>query len=345
MKIGIIGASGTLGRVAVAVLLESGVARSVSALIRRPDPELDELAGCSTVLGGIFDASALELFVRECDVVVNLAARNPEGQEKDLESVEDFFALNGLGAAMVASVVQRMGKPLVHFSTAAVYEAGEYEEARFLEENEPLPAMGAEIDGYFDSAVAHCVEQAKRADGGDPLPPESTLTEFPQRAPVYGLTKLIGEAAVLRISDYVCCIRMCDVYGPGHESRGVVTDHLGALRQQGRVDVDFDFRSTVSFIYINDVVTFIGLLATRMNGRREVPEVVNLAGGPVTESEFAGLLETVLDSGEDGKQVAMSKPLDVRYDRRYSTAVLQEAFPDLALTPLLDGVRETWSSS
>jgi len=343
MKIGIVGASGTLGRVAVAALLESGIAASVNALIRRPDNGLDELAGCTTILGGVFDALALERLARESDVVVNLAARNPEGQETDLESVCSFLEINGLGAALVAEAARREHKPLVHFSTVAVYESAAYDEARFLQEDEPLPAMGEPIGEYFSAAVSRCVKQAKETGEDVPEAPALQAADFPHEAPVYGLTKLIGEFAVRNISNYVCCIRMCDVYGPGHESRGVVTDHLDALQRHGRVDVDFDFRSTVSFIYIKDVVAFIGLAATRMNERREIPEVVNLAGEPVTEAAFAELLDTVTANGEAGGQVLLSTPPEIRYNRRYSTGVLREMFPELELTPLLDGVRETWS--
>ncbi|MEM8815566.1 MAG: NAD(P)-dependent oxidoreductase [Pseudomonadota bacterium] len=337
MKIGIIGASGTLGRVAVASLLKSGAARSITALIRRPDRKLEEIAGCSTIAGGLFDVPALQQLVRASDVVVNLAARNPEGQQKDLESAGDFLELNGLGAALVAEVTRRERKPLIHFSTVAVYESGAYEESRLLTEDEPLPAMGLAIESYFAAAVSVIVDQAERLrkDG------DSTLADFPTEAPVYGLTKLIGESCVRAISETVCCIRMCDVYGPGHESRGVVTDHLEALRTDGRVNVDFDFRSTVSFIYIRDVIVLIALLASRMTGTHDTPKIVNLAGEAVSEAQFAELLRVAADTAD---RVGICHPAGARYDRRYSTEVLQRQFPELSFTPLSNGLRETWLS-
>ncbi|MEO1246392.1 MAG: NAD(P)-dependent oxidoreductase [Pseudomonadota bacterium] len=346
MKIGIIGASGTLGRAAVASLLKSGAACSINALIRRPDRALDEIAGCSTIPGGIFDVPALERLVRDSDVVVNLAARNPEGQHKDLQSVADFLELNGLGAALVAEVTRREQKPLIHFSTVAVYESGAYEEARLLAEDEPLPAMSSAIDGYFTAAVSAYVDRAKRLCGGVAAAAEKPMpARFPGAAPVYGLSKLIGECCVRAISTDACCIRMCDVYGPGHESRGVVTDHLGALREQGRIAVDFDFRSTVSFIYIEDVIAFIALLASAMTGKRVATTLVNLAGQAIDEAGFAELLKTLVDPGEGDARIAVSAPVGTRYDRRYSTGVLQREFAEFSLTPLADGLRKTWSLS
>ena len=125
MRYGIVGASGTLGRVVVRHLLKCNAGNSVNALVRRPDERLGGLARCHLATGGIFDAGGIDELARNSDVVVNLAAKNPGSPGEDDANFRDFYAINALGAGVVAAASRRWHRPLIHFSSVAVYETGE----------------------------------------------------------------------------------------------------------------------------------------------------------------------------------------------------------------------------
>lgn len=349
MKIGIVGASGTLGRVTVASLLEQNPKALICALVRRPDAELSAMDRCHLLEGGIFDTSALDELARSSDVIVNLAARNPEGQERDLESLQEFLSANGLGAALVARAAAKYDTPLLHFSTVAVYETGAYRAGAYLEEHETLPAGDYAVVEYFKKAVKELTAKvpAEESDAGvmEAWLKFCSNESYPNQAPVYGLTKLIGEQSVLNLIDKVICVRMCDVFGPGHESRGVITDHLSALRLKNHVQVNFDFRKTVSYIYIQDVVDFIGMATSSLVGGVEIPKVLNLVGDAIDEDGFYVELVNLSAVVGAGFNVSAAAARADSRDRRYSRERFRQSYPLVSETTLAKGLELTWRAT
>ncbi len=168
---------------------------------------------------------------------------------------------------------------------------------------------------------------------------------YPQQAPVYGLTKLIGEQAALRLSDNVSCIRMSDAYGPGHESRGVITDHLAALKDEASIIADLDFRATASFIFIDDIIRFISVLAARMMAGEVTPDIVNLVGPCLDEDQLCSELRGLADAVGLTRSVSAVDDRSGKLDRRYSTRLFGSEFPECATTSVAEGMRTTWAAS
>ena len=96
--LGIVGAGGTVGRVLTKQLLAADKSLHVVALLRRADPELAQLPRCDVVEGGLFDCSALELTLKNSDLVINLAARNPGGDEAGLGGARGLFCIEWPGS-------------------------------------------------------------------------------------------------------------------------------------------------------------------------------------------------------------------------------------------------------
>ena len=348
--IGIIGASGTLGRVAVKSLLGANEDLQIRALVRRDDPDLAAISRCSLDTGGLFNLDALDALCERCDVVVNFAARNPEGQEKDLENLDSFLLTNSLGGPAVARAAARHNTPLIHFSTVAVYDTGEYREGDYLTETEALPSGDAEAASYFNESVDTVVSLLEAysdpsQDVVEQWRAHCSLHPYPQQAPVYGLTKLIGEQAVARLSDNVCCLRMSDVYGPGHESRGVITHHLAILKDEASITADLDSRATASFIFIDDVIRFISVLAARMTAGEETPDIVNLVGPCLDEDQLCSELNSLADSVGLTRSISAVVDRSGKLDRRYSTELFDASFPECPATLADQGLRETWEVS
>lgn len=345
--LGMIGAAGTLGRVAVRKLLQRDPNLSVLGLVRRSDDELQQLARCSLSAAGLFNDQALAELFAETDVVVNVAARNPTTPTADHAARDEFYAVNALGAAVVARAAAASGTPLLHFSSVAVYECASYRPAAALPEDEPMPGGPAALQDYYDWAVNLVNTTCAVADDMD-----SAVAGFRAAVrerhhdvaiPVYGLSKLIGERACLNTLRPVCCPRLSDVYGPGHESRGVVTDHLRALSSSDVVHVDLGFRSRVAFLYIDDVVDFISQCARGLAAGEQLPRVVNLPGTLVSRKQFCKHLRQLAAASGDAK-VRLAPPADQTFDRRYRDDRLRRRFPNLRRTPLAEGLENTWSS-
>lgn len=340
--IGVVGASGTLGRVVVQNLLAQADT-AVCALVRTPDPQLQGLSGCQVMTGGIFDAPTLKEFVAASDIVINLAAKNPAGQEQDLEELEQFFDANVLGAWNVARECDSQDVPLLHFSTVSVYETGAYRAGEYLKEHEELPWPESRWQTYFEALYGTLRDAV---NSGSKVPASEVLQRYPYPSdlPVYGFTKLLGEKLVLSSASDILAVRMCDVYGPGHESRGVITDHLNNLKDHD-VTVNFDFRAVVCFVFIQDVVSFIQHFLKAKDAQKTLPRRINLTGPAVTESEFLNVLESICEKdGIKEPTLRVGHYVGDRFDRRYGDDRLQKLFPELSLTPLDEGVYLTWKS-
>lgn len=344
MKYGIIGASGTLGQVTVRQLLAESSETAVNALVRRPDEGLDALERCSTYVGGIFDPEQLDRFIADSDLIVNLAARNPEGEALDRQNHRDFFLVNAAGAATVAAAAARQKKPLLHFSTVSVYETGAVEADHLFAEDDVLPNGDSSLRAWSAALTAALASSVARdAEGAGEL--IEAMNDFlkveplPAAAPVYGLSKLVGETLALDIADAALAVRMCDVYGPGHESRGVVVDHLQALADGGPMTVDFGAREGVYFLYIDDVSRLIAAVAARHDEIGEMPRIVNFVGERVAEPEFAGFLRELRGNVDIGLRDAAERSKAI--DRRYGRAEFERTFGHFKFTSLADGLSKT----
>ena len=344
MKYGIVGASGTLGRVTARQLLQADENTHVNALIRRPDADLESLDGCVTYQGGIFDDDQLARFVDDSDVVVNLAAVNPAGDDEDRRIFRDFFLVNGVGAAAVAAACSRQRRPLLHFSSVAVYETNVGPADEVARESDPLPVGDAALCEYFERSLEAIAAQFESHNGPttDALNPFVEEMSLPGVMPVYGATKLLGETLARRFAEKICVVRMSDVYGPGHESRGVVTDHLNALRSGGPVVVDFGFRSSACFVFIDDVSQLISAGVERLAGSGQVPEIVNFVGERQDEASFAQVLTSLRASKGQTITPQASTDSSVKADRRYDGTTLKRFFTDFKATPFGHGMRLTW---
>lgn len=348
-RVSVVGAGGTVGRVVVKHLLADDESLSVVALLRRANPELAGIDRCEVLEGGLFNVNALESAVSNSDLVVNLAARNPMGIAEDWEAREDFLLLNGLGAGLVAAAAQRHRLPLVHFSTVSVYETAAYREGMQMSEQETMPALDEETLSFHERILAFLTRRL--VEDNPPVSHGPLLDEFkrflasepcPYSLPVYGASKLIGEALARSISNTVSCIRMSDVYGPGHESRGVVIDHLKALGHLGSLSVDFGPRTDIYFIYIDDVVRLLRLLIDRLLSKGSlVPRVLNFCGERIDSAAMRAHLHEICKERRMQRAIDIAVPVDSMHDRRYSDAAFDHFFPDFGKTGFGRGLRMT----
>lgn len=345
-SISVIGAAGAVGRTTVKQLLAADESIHVVALLRQHDPELAGLDRCDVIVGGLFDFDALERAAWSTDLMINLAARNPGGAS-DWKARQDFFLINGLGAGLVAATAERHQLPLVHFSTVSVYETAAYSPGRLMTENELMPCLGEEEDRFFKRALAflseHVTVERPRSTSGivtDDLKKFLDTQSYPDSIPVYGLSKLIGEVLVLNTCRRVCCIRMSDVFGPGHESRGVVIDHLTPLAKRKPLFVDFGLRSAIYFIYIDDVARMLGLLIDRLRGGgRSLPRVMNFCGKRIDSTTMMFHLRGICAEHGLRHGIQIAPPIAPQFDRRYSEEVFDRSLPAFDKTEFSTGLR------
>ena len=346
----IVGAAGTVGRVVVKQLLAADESLRVVALLRKGNAELAGLDRCDVIEGGIFDSNALERAVKNCDLVINFAARNPAGADEDWAAREDFFLLNGLGAGLVGATAQRHQVALIHFSTVSVYETAAYSTGRLMTEQESMPCLGEQTAEFYERTLGFL---SKRVSVNNSLIKTDSLLvddfkrflaeqSYPRSTPIYGLSKLIGEMLALSVCRKVCCIRMSDVYGRGHESRGVIIDHL---RQLGRVDslsVDFGFRNGIYFLFIDDVARLLRLLVDRsLSEGSSLPRVMNFCGQRIDPAEMRSHLQDICRLRRVECATGIAPLVWPQFDRRYSSEVLDRCFPAFAKTDFRGGLRLT----
>ncbi len=350
MKIGVVGASGTLGRVLVKKLATPEFGHDVACLLRRPDDQLERLATGIVSPDGVMSRDAVRQLANGRDVVINLAARNPAGQPQDLKSVPDFMAANAVGPALVADACASNDTPLLHFSSVAVYETAAYAEAVELDEAVELPSLDRASVDYFEQARI-LVERIIATDVHETSAMTSTaeyeaLTAlpYPSQASVYGLSKLIGERAVVDSAARSCCVRLSDVFGPGHESRGVIVDHLRALASSpADVTVNLDFRETAYFIMIDDALSAAVMLAEKLARHDQLPGILNLAGHRFDEpSLLKALARLPSEPSTEAPTLRVAPAKQRKFDRRYDPALLQKTLPDFALTNFDESLARTW---
>ena len=338
--LGIVGAGGAVGHVVTKQLLTADKSLHVVALLRGADPELAQLPRCDVVEGGLFDCSALERTLKNSDLVINLAARNPGGDEADWAAREDFFVLNGLGAGLVAAMAERHQLPLIHFSTVSVYETAAYVAGRRMTEDDPMPCLGQETADFYERVLGYL---SRRVAVSGPLAENDSLLDgfkrylaaqsYSNSTPIYGLSKLIGERLALTASRRACSIRMSDAYGPGHESRGVIIDHLNQLRDSENVSVDFGSRKGVYFIFIDDIARLLASLMDRLlSNQSGVPRVTNFCGDRIDSAGMHSHLKKLCGTRRLNRDVRVAPSTTPQFDRRYSRGIFDRYFPAFEIT-------------
>lgn len=275
LVIGVTGATGCIGRMLVRHLLR-GLSVEVRALVRRGG--IQHEPGVSILGGDLFAREPLESLVAGSDVVVHLAARNPTSPEKDRRHVAAFLATNSFGTGVVAHLAEAWGTPVVYTSSVAVYELGGGNSDPF-EEDVPLPARHGTAS-WFQAALGSLTDTIEAWGNGEVEDVHSEVAGFlretpmPESESIYGLSKLLGERWVAERARGLV-LRLSDVYGPGHESRGLLQEYLERVLHGKRVTVDFGPRARVSFVYLGDVLR--ALLRAVALVRRQGTHVINVA--------------------------------------------------------------------
>lgn len=275
LTLGITGATGCIGRKLIRQLAHApGV--TIRALVRRgPGPRASNV---HLIQGDLFAMDPLRQLVQGSDAVIHLAARNPTSLADDARDAPSFFAVNALGTATVAHLATDSGIPLLYASSVAVYDlsarvAGDFGEDEPLPEREATKAWVASAQAFFSDQLEDWAE----GTGGNLY---DATAEFLADSPppagenAYALSKFLGERWAVRTPGSFI-LRLSDVYGPGHESRGLLHEYLAKFLNEEEIIVDFGPRNLVSFVYMRDVLQ--GLLAAIKTSPRPEERILNVA--------------------------------------------------------------------
>lgn len=334
--VAVTGATGCIGRMLIRHLSWKSSVR-VLALIRRGSGGFER--GVEVRRGDLFAREVLEALVADSDVVVHLAARNPTPATPDPRQAPKFFASNSWGTGAVAHLARAYEKPLVYTSTVTVYELGENGSALF-EEGAPLPTrgntrawterafegLGRIVDSWASGGVHNPGEAVGQFLRNDPPPPEN----------LYGLSKFLGERWVTRTPKGLT-LRLSDVYGPGHEARGILQEYLAGILEGTRVSVDFGPRARVSFVYLGDVLQ--ALLRAAAGGGAPGASIINVAHPANVTPEH--LRDELLRLGSPGTVTVEDVPPPLPGSTRPFATDEAERILGLQWTPLAKGMRET----
>ncbi len=102
VRVGVVGASGYIGRRLVPALRDQGA--TVRAIARRPDPDLEQVAGIERAQADALDRASLDRAFEGLDVVIWLV--HSMGAGGDFAELDRQAARNGAGAAAQAGVRQ-----------------------------------------------------------------------------------------------------------------------------------------------------------------------------------------------------------------------------------------------
>ncbi len=338
LVIGVTGATGCIGGMLVRHLLRFPSVE-VRALVRRPGVRREP--GLSIRTGDLCTRGALESLVAESDVVLHLAAQNPISAAEDGRQLATFLATNSFGTGAVAFLADAYGKPLVYTSSVSVYELSGGNSGP-LTEDESLPGRPETnawsqtiLEGLNDLIETWGDEEVEDVEAA--VTGLLRKTPMPEKESAYGLTKLLGEHWVMERANGLV-LRLSDVYGPGHERRGLLQECLGRILQRGRVSLDFGRRARVSFVFLGDVLQ--ALLRAVALAKKQESHVLNVAHPvSVTPAQLRDALLTV-----DGSlRVAVRAPPGTYLpgsDRSFATE-RAERLLGMRWTSLRDGIRET----
>ncbi|MFQ5859529.1 MAG: NAD-dependent epimerase/dehydratase family protein, partial [Anaerolineae bacterium] len=340
LVLGVTGATGAIGDTLVRHLATKPHIR-VLALVRRQP----RFAGptIQTVFGDLFDQGALEKLIAESDVVLHLAARNPQMEPQDRKEQISFFATNSVGAANIAWLAQKHQKPVVFTSSVSVYELSGHTRGVFREE-ERLPSRLATRQ-WTEGAEAFFAQITTEWMAGRIRDPAQEISRFlenfppPENESTYALSKFLGEPWIARMREGIV-LRLSDVYGPGHESRGIIPSCLAALLRNEKVTIDFGPRELVSFIYMGDVLR--ALLAAATAYLLAVPPIINIASpASVPETVLADHLKQISAEGGFSSPISVKRRVTAENSRSFATDKMKHYLGLQEPVSLLEGLRKT----
>jgi len=267
-RVGITGATGTVGRQLVKVLLaQCPHVRAIHAPCRPraggAPPRLPASPRLHAPAGELMDPGALARLVGETQIVYHLAAWLANVA---LPPLTDVFILNSLIPGILARLGADARKPVVFTSSHSVYFAGDYrgriDEDSFVFRRDFAGWMDAVREPYGDLIDALAAGRRPFADAARAVdaiharhpPPLAPKIYDRDDYHVYCLTKLLAERLVLERGGVV--LRLCNVYGPGDESAQAVGE---ACRRILAADPDVETKVNQPFkklvpAYLGDIV-------------------------------------------------------------------------------------------
>lgn len=202
------------------------------------------------------------------DVIVHLAAETGVGQS--MYETERYRHVNVDGTRLAGLAAQRLGVPLVSFSSRAVYGQGRHE----------CPRCGTTFGGPCCTRAVPAPSQES-----DPLAPVS----------VYGETKAEAERSLLEgIAGEipVAIVRPQNVIGPGQALHnpytGVLAAFLARLREGRPLNIYGDGRQTRDFVHVVDLAQLVLWLSVNPPA----------PGDPVVVNSGSGVRTTLLELAE-----------------------------------------------
>lgn len=180
--------------------------------------------------------------------------------------------------------------------------------------------------------------------GMNPALPKSEREWVRPMSP-YAVTKLATEQYTLAYQESYgfdsVAFRFFNVYGPlqaaGHAYAAVIPVFMDALLNGKPLPVNGDGTQSRDFTFVE---TVCNVLLTAAEQRTSHPEPVNLAFGTNTSLlELIDLMQEITGIEAD-VQHRDPRPGDVRHSQA-NNETLRSLFPDIAATPLEDGIRKT----
>lgn len=293
LKIGVTGATGTIGQYLLKHLSQNNNLEII-ALVRRSPRSVPK--NVRLTFGDLLSMGSLRTLVEKSDIIVHLAARNPQTPEKDREEMVSFFGINTCATAALAKFTQKYHKRMVHVSTVSVYDLSERNTGTF-DECEPLPgrvdtcAWVGDIKQDFERTIAAWID-GKLNDPTSEVNCILTTKPPPSNESIYALSKFLGEYWVAQLPNSII-LRLSDVYGSDEEgSDRMIPQIMRALLSGGETYVDFGPRKHVSFIYIEDVMRAI--TSSIAENLSIFPKVINVAfPAPIDETTLVNQFEDI----------------------------------------------------
>jgi len=181
----------------------------------------------------------------------------------------------------------------------------------------------------------------------DPAFPPPYAESAPVRpVTAYGRARLEMERMLLAAGDRCRPVvaRISNVYGPGQRvgtGQGVVAHWLDAVARGSAISVFGDADATRDYVYIDDVATALAQVDARHS---ELPAVVNVGSGqPTSLRELAEVVKAAVDLRELEVHYEQARTFD-RTGTWLDVSLAAAALNWKAQTPLLDGIRESWSA-
>lgn len=293
----ITGGAGFIGRHCAETFMARGVkVRGLDVLNPQvhDDPDWSRAAFSGELVeGDVRDVDIVRSALRQCDLVVHLAAETGVGQS--MYEVDRYRSINVDGTRVVADCALEAGVPMINFSSRAVYGDGAFE----------CEVCGPSFGRRLCPTAA---PKASRED--DPLLPTS----------VYGETKAEAERLLAHARERglsAISLRPQNVVGPGqalsNPYTGVLSAFASRVGERLSLLVYGDGTQTRDFIDVADVANVVGWLAERP---RDWPAAgaLNVGSGHRTSLlELAQLVQEISGAGTGIEHVDVKRAGDIQH--------------------------------